>query len=363
MAGLQRWGTRWVLGAILAGTIHAQVGNVARGVVGAGLVNAAGNADAAWSGVTGLVQHKTATPIPGGSATLSQAERFLEAAAGAKRFYEVYPTDKRSADMKKLEVLYTLQSVQAGAADVKSQALALATAYRTAKSNAAKDRFDVALAADGLLFAEKLGGKRFMDDGAGYEKLADVLYAEFGEIDEVYHLYANVIRTTDVTTSVRVAGRIVANKKATAETRAQAQLALDRSQLLGKAVDLKLTTMGGSVIDLAKANDRPTVVFVSSAIDGPADFTALEKFKASARVSARWLNLILGAKPPVADAQAATGPMAASYCFEAAEFGGVAASKLKVAQTPYVFVVSSKGSLVGYGFIENIPALLQAAAQ
>jgi hypothetical protein len=338
--------------------------------VGAGLVAAAANADAAVASITALVQQKTAPEPIGGTSTsstqLSQVERYLESSAAAKAFYEKYPSDRRASDMKKQEVVYLLHAVQLGASDYRAQLTTLATAYRANKSNSDRDRFEVAFLVAGGALAEKLGGKRFIDDGAAYEKLADDLYAEFGDMAEVYGLYLSILRTTDMATSTRVAGRMIAGKKTPAAVQTQAQLVLARSQLVGKALDLKITGIGGGVIDLAKANDRPTVVFVTNATDGPLAFQALEKFKAATKTDVRWLHLVLGAKPPISDGPTpavTSGPLAGSYCFESADFAGPAATKLKVIQTPYVYVTNTAGTVTGYGPVENIPALVQAATR
>jgi hypothetical protein len=301
-------------------------------VRGDALVKAARSADEAWSVVTTFVStrsrkgEKQVDPVDRDA--LSQADVYIQASEAAKEFNSVFPDDARKGEAKTLEVLYALRSVQAGASHYKAVATALATAYRADKKNSDRDRFDVAFLMDGIALAEALKGKRFIDDGVRYEGLADALHAELGATNEVYGLYVSIVRTTDVTTSLRVANNLLAAPATPQWVKSQAQTAVDRSKLIGKPLDLKLTTIGGGTVDLAQPHGRPTVIYFWHASAAPREFAALDRFKPSISVDARWLYVGLGSQAPTSDRPMASSAFAATHCFESAQRGNPSTSYL-----------------------------------
>jgi len=138
----------------------------------------------------GLAQSGTTQPGLSPSAEpLSQIDQYIQTSLAAQAYYRAYPGDARVAQAKKMETLFALQSVQLGAESYRQTANTLGTAYRADKSNAATDRFDIAQAMNVIALAPNLKGQRFLDDGVTYEQMADDLYAEFGELDQVYNVY------------------------------------------------------------------------------------------------------------------------------------------------------------------------------
>lgn len=332
---------------------------------GASVVKAARSADEAWAMVTGFVPSRTDPTRrldPSDPDALSPSELYRQASLAANAFHTSYLNDARGGHGKKLEVIYALQAVQLGAANFKSQAAALALAYRADKKNTDADRFDVAFLADGSALADTLKGKRFIDDGVKYEQLADSLYAEFGDTTEMHNLYVSIVRTTDPTTATRVANRLLTFKKAPAWVKDSAQAVLDRSKLIGKPLDLKITTIGGDIIDLSARSAKPTVIYLWNVADGlTASLEMLNHFNPMAVADARWLYVGLGGEQPVSDRPMAGSPFASTHCFVKPQFGNPITNYLKVNQAPYAFVLNRAGKVVGYGFPENIAALLQAA--
>jgi hypothetical protein len=330
------------------------------------LVNAARSGDDAWEVVSKFVSARTRAvgqlPIdPADPDALSQADLYIQASLAAATFQGRYPGDARARQAGKLEAVYALHGVQLGGGHFKATALSLGAAYRADKRNSAADRFEVGFLMEGLAFAESLQGKRFIDDGVKYEQLADGLLAELGDTAEVYGLYVSIVRTTDVTTATRVANRLLAMKKAPDWAKSQAQTVLDRSNLMGKPLPVKLTTMGGDQIDLSVASANPTVLYFWSAADGPNAFAALDHFKASFPRDVRWIYVAVDGEPPKSDRPMAGSPLAAMHCYQRAQAGSSLTAALQVPQAPYAFVLNRAGRVAGFGFPENIAALLQAA--
>jgi hypothetical protein len=329
-------------------------------------VDAARSADEAWSVVSTLtpaqVRKERKQADVSDADALSEVDLYVEASRSAEKFSARFRNDPRVGEARKMEVIFALQAGHLGAASYKQTAAALGSAYRANKSNPAKDRFDVAFLMEGVALAETLAGRRFLDDGAKYEQFVDRLHTEFGGTAEVHGLYTSIVRTTDVRTATRVANKLLGMKQAPVWARQPAQAALDRSKLIGKPLQIKLATIGGGTIDLRAPASVPTVVFLWSVTDGlSASLGLAEKFKQSTAVDARWLYVGLGGDAPVSDRSMAGTVFAASHCFVRPQFGNEITNYLRVDQAPYAFVINRAGALVGYGFPENIPALLEAA--
>ena len=367
------------------GSLRAQ-NNPAVPSYGSSLVSSAHTADEAWTSVISLATSRldqqklapalspstgsppsSAQPVttqPGLSPSaepLSQIDQYIQASLAAQAYYRAYPTDARASQAKKMETLFALQSVELGADSYRPTASALGTAYRVDKSNAATDRFEVAQAMEVIALAPTLKGQRFLDVGVTYEQMADDLYGEFGELDQVYNVYTSIVRTTDPATSSRVAAKVLGRKQAPAWAKTEAQTALDRNGLLGKPVNLKLTTVDGQTIDLQRPGAQATVVYFWNGTSGGAELSLLNSIKWPSPPSARWIYIALGGAAEPSATVKAQAPFPGSHCFERAQFGGPTAAALKVAQTPFAYVLNAAGQLTGFGPAADLPALLQAA--
>jgi hypothetical protein len=347
-------------------SIHGQGTSSAGSGRGVGLVKAARSADEAWSIVETFVSSRTQPGRrldPSDPDAFSQSDLYLEASQAAGTFHTAYPGHARVGEARKLEAVYAMQAVQLGASGYRQKADALAAAFRADKKNSDQDRFDVAFLKEGSLLADTLKGKRFIDDGPKYEQLADSLYAEFGDTVPVLGLYVSIARTTDVATATRVATKLLGLKSVPQWVSEQAQAVADRAQLIGKPLDLKLATIGGDTIDLSVPTTRPTVVFLWNVMDGlDASMEMLNHFKPF-KVDARWIYVGLGGEQPVSDRPMAGSPFASTHCFVRPQFGNAVTNYLKVNQAPYIFVLNPAGKVIGYGFPENIAALLEAASR
>lgn len=287
-----------------------------------------------------------------------QIERFQQASQSANAFYATYPKHAQVAAAKKIEAFTALQSVQLGDASYAAKALQIGQAYRADKSIPAKDRFDVALTMEALVLSPSLRGERLIDSGPAYEKLADTLYAELGGTPETYGTYLSIVRTADLATSLRVA-RKLQQQKMPDWVQAEAQRVLDRYAMIGKPVDLTLTTVDWQSFNLKSLTGQPTVIFVWDASSDAGVLASLIRFKPLVPPKVRWIDLVLGrtyAKPAKIPAQI---PPTEIRCFERPGFDSPAAVGLKLPQTPYVYVLNSRAELTGYGRMEDLPELIK----
>jgi hypothetical protein len=332
--------------------------------LGVNLISSASSADDAWGKFVNLStrrlnqKEENSTSIE----ALSQKEQFLQSSFAAKAFYTAYPNDVRVPLAKKLEVILALQDVQVGDEDYKSTALALGVSYRSDKSNSAKDRFHVAMAMEAITLAPTLQGKQLHEDGTAYEKLADDLYDEFGGTDDVYSVYISIIRTCDATDSSRVANKILEMKGVPTWMKGEAQAVLARQALIGKIVDLNLTSIEGQKVTLPNSASVPTVVYFWNNVAGDGqDLKYLGSIQSAVPSSVSWVYVACGGGAAPSAHIKSLAPFSGTHCFERSQFGGNASTALKVSQTPYAYVIGSDGKLVGYGTVTAIPSLLQAA--
>jgi hypothetical protein len=305
------------------------------------------------------------TPIGGasGSATSPLGQEIAslqQASQAAHSFYTTYPTDARAAQAKKIEVLSALQSVQLGGTAYQSAALALASAYGADASNTTHDRFDVALTVQTLSLPAILKGQVLGDNGPVYQKLADTLYAQFGDINDSYYLYLNVMRTTDLSTSVATAQKIL-GMNAPTWAKAEAQIVLNRYALLGKPLNLTVTTYGGWPLNLRTPRGKPTVIYFWSNKTGTDQLGLLKKFATSIPANAGVVYFCLEADLTKVKAARSAAPLPGIFCFEQSGLNSPEETYLGVLQLPYVYILNSQGVLTGFGRIQDLPALITSA--
>ena len=337
-------------------------------------------ADAAWLNVVelakplpavksaGAVQAAKLDPVAGKlteadlpkSPVRQQIDRFQQAAQSAKDFHTKYPDNARAAEARKLEVVLALQGAQLGGEEPAPTVTQLCQAYRADQRNPVKDRFDVAVIMGTMASSQAAKGKRLVDDGAAREKLADALRDEFGDIPEVHYFYLGVARTADPATAARVARKLAKMKPAPDSVRSAAQKIVDRNDLIGQKLDLPLTTAEGQTFNLKSLTGQPTVVFVYDAQSGTGDMAALARFRSLVPTAdTRWVYIALGGIPP----RATPGWKADTEMrfYGPSGFNNPTAERLKLQQTPYVYVLDAQARLTGFGRVEDLPALFAAA--
>lgn len=314
------------------------------------------------------------TPIVNGKKAPAQiaiersqrADRFQQVAQQAKTFLLRYPNDPNAPKAKKLEVTASLESARLGRDAIQASALTLATAYRVDKNQSREDRFEVALTADRLQLTQKNGGKSLHEKPADYEKLADNLHKEFGEIPEIYGLYTGIAGAVDMESANRIATKVL-EMRPPAFAKAEAQVITARYGLVGRPFALRLSTVDGQRIELptTPALSGPTVIYVwTMAAGGTSNpFAELSLQRAKLAKGVRWIYLGMPATAAQVNAVKAKAPFSGTHCIDDASATSAVAQHLKVRSSPTVFVLNRQGVLTGFGRVDELPALLTAAAR
>lgn len=350
------------------------VGNGGQGAVtsNGGQGNANGrNSDQDWANVVTLTTpaQSSQTP-PGQQKTLSQANAqqaqkatvAVQVSQAAKDFYTTYPANVNAPVARKVEAVQALLGVTDDNKAQEASAKQTAAAYRADQGNAASDRFEVALLAEGVDARTKLKGTLDTENPVEAQKIADKLHGEFGNQPAVFNLYASIARSADMATARGIATSLT-QWPANPEAKSEAQSILARDALLGKPLALKLTTVDSQSIDLSQPAGKITVLyFCSTNGTGGNPFAGLGAFKKTIPTTARVIYVLASAN--TADVQAAlknSKPVAGAVCVDAGDPSTSVAGQLQVRRTPYVFVVSSSGTLAGFGPLAELGNLLTAA--
>ena len=316
-----------------------------------------------WSNVEALagptILNGLGIAIPPEMLLHQQAEQFESGSQLAKAFYAKYPNDPLTAAARKLEAILAIESVQSGATQNESSALAIASAYIANTDNSATDRLDVAVAKS--MLSGSIRGATLEGNAAPFAQIADNLHAEFGELPQVYSMYLGVVHAGDPKTAAAVAGKLIGMSTAPVWAKAEAQLALDRAKLIGKPVDLILTTTTNAAVDLAAPNPTRTILYVWSNDAGTSDLQTLERYEQLVPTSVRFVYLCIDARLDSAAADVALEPIPGFSCFDPSNFSGLAAKTLKVRFTPSVYVFNTDGTLAGFGDLVDLPSLLEPA--
>jgi hypothetical protein len=330
-------------------------------------------ADTAWANLATSKSNANAAAKASGpvSATAAAAERLARAqkyravAEGAKDFTAQYPEHAKAPEARKLEATAGIAGIADDDPAQERSALATAAAYRTDKKNPAHDRFDVAVAVEHHQLGRRLGGKPPSSNPTEYEKVADGLHKEFGELPEVYGFYAGVARSVDHNSANRIASKML-EMSPPPGARAQAQAITSRYGLLGRPLDLALTDLAGKKIEIGK-NAKETVLYVSTTDGGAgsAGFYSGIGAKALANQIPKqtdWVYLYLGATPAQISTAKAKAPFAGAFCVDPKGLSGAAARRLKIRSSPCVVVFDKKGRLSGFGRPDELPTLLAEAS-
>lgn len=328
--------------------------------------SATSTATADWQALTALLQPRTAALAlnPSDSAAISASDaeisRLKSASAAAHTYAANYPTDKHTADAKRIEITALLEAAQLGAQDVAPSAVSGGTAFRADHTNPVHDRFEVAVAMQALSFSAANPHTRVIDSGAAYQSAVDALHTEFGDIPEVFAKYLELIRTADSATATQVAQQLQA-MNAPAAIKAEASQVAGRAALMGAAIDFSKLVSGAKAADLQNPIG-PTIVYFWNAGAGYSDLDILARFRTTLPSGSRLVYVGLGGTAVTAPDTAAHIPAPGPEYFDAKYFSGALATYLHVRETPYVFVLNRSGTLSGFGRVENLPALLRSAA-
>jgi hypothetical protein len=244
-------------------------------------------------------------------------------------------------------------------------ALKVARDYRSNKVNSIENRFEVAHAMERFQIVRRTGETNWLKSHYEGEKMADNLRVEFGHLPQVYGNYLSVAQNANCDQGRDMARRIL-QMPAPAETKAAAQRIFDRSSLIGKQLELGLTTVDGKATKLSTlANGKRTVVVLWAGDRSPSGPPGLSKLTKAAAADTNWVYISLGAWTPPDPAakgqklavRAYSAPPG-TYCVEKAGLKSLVFESLKITQLPYAFVVDEKKYLSSYGRVDEIPALL-----
>lgn len=319
--------------------------------------------DPEWQNLSRLLAPGSVASVPANpsddrqkSGLQLEIERLQQVAQAAKAYYSAKPDGARAAEARKWEILAELQALQLGAPDPAGRVLGAAQAFRKNRSLAAEDRFDVAFAAE----CTALRGP--LSDAASFaarEKLADALHEEFGGLPQVISQYVSLLRTADPATAARIAGKLN-DRQLPDGMRRDVTRALAAVLHIGKPVELTMSTLGGGKIDFAGSSEI-TVVYFWNAWAGTGDLALPAALKTKVPAAVQWIYVGLGGTAPGLAEAEAKAAFPGRHCHDPSGLAGAAAASLGINYAPGVAVLGPKGRLIGFGALENLPALLQEA--
>ncbi len=295
----------------------------------------------------------------------AQAAAAKQTAQLAKDFYTENPNHPKAVEAQKIEALSSVRSVQAGDSVREQAALALAKTYRERKDVPAKDRFEVALAAERLALSSKIKAKTAADQPIEWQLVGERLKVEFGDLAELHDYSMEVARRADLATAAGIANAVSQSTKAGPAAKARAQVVLARAALVGRPLALQLAKVTGGEFDLLQQTGKVTVVLVWSPLD-PLGLESVKRFEKILPQNSQMVYLAYGGSAQVTAKLASTAPVAGLHCFAAAGTASRAVSdglQLRYAELPALYVLNRSGTLSGVGRIEDAANLLANASR
>lgn len=303
------------------------------------------------------------TPAERTAARQQRATRLQQAADQARAFHTRHASHPHAPGARKLEVMARLESARLESSpDAKTAAMALAAIYRADPDQLREHRFEVALAAE-RLNEQAAAGPR---SARGDDRLADVLLREFGPIPEVQGLFAGLAARTEMETANRLATRLL-ELRPPPSVKAAAEAVTARYGLVGRPLSLRLARLDATTFELpgTTAAASPTVLYVWTPGHAPAahGFTALRTLRGRLPRGVRWIYVGLGVTTAAARAAESRAPFPGVHCRDDGGPRSALAQRLRVTSSPTVFVLNRHGVLTGFGRVDELPALLAAAAR
>jgi hypothetical protein len=293
----------------------------------------------------------------------AQAARSRQTALDARDFRNAYPAHPKAEEARKIEALASIRSVEAGDALGAQSAMALGKTIRDDEKIANADRFEVALAMDRLDLSLKIKERKAAGRVEDRKKVGDKLQQEFGDLPALQNYYVEVARTADPESAAKIAADVTRSPVAPTEAKAKAKIILDRAALVGRSVPLKLAMVDGGSIDLAEQRDKLTVVIAWSPSEA-SDLSAVKRFEKSLSKDVQIVYLAMGGSASQVNKAKAAAPLAGTHCHAPAGLLARAANDaLKLVGSPFprVYVLNRAGLLVGFGRVEDLPALVVKA--
>ena len=191
--------------------------------------------------------------------------------------------------------------------------------------------------------------------------MAEKLRHEFGDLPEVFRLYAGVAKGADMKNAMRLAEKIIASS-APAETTAEAGAILNRQLLIGRRLNGKLTSLDGKTVDFEKGIRNPTLIYVWP-ISHPDLLRGIAAAKKVLPANAQIVYFSPGATEAQLRDIKKQPPIKGAFCYQPAGQSRSFAEQLQLQHAPYVFVLNGSGAVVGYGAARELPGLLPLIRQ
>ena len=294
-----------------------------------------------------------------------QGKRMQQAAQSAKDFYTANPGHAKALEARKIEAVAALRGAPAGDVAWAQAATRLSKDFRERTDVPAKDRFEVALAADRLALTAKIKAKTAADSTVEWQLVAERLRTEFGDLPELHDFSMEVARRADLTSAVKTANEVTQSTKATANAKLRAQAILDRAALVGRPVNLKLAKVEGGILDLAQQKDKLTVVLVWSPSD-PQGLESVKRFEKALPKDTQLVYVAFGGAAPLVNRLKSSASAPGVHCHAVAGTASKAASdalKLRYADLPCLYVINRAGVLTGLGRVEEFASLIAKASR
>lgn len=324
------------------------------------------NADEDWNRLVALTTPSTAPA--GTKKTLPQikeekAQKIAnarQAAAEARNFHLAYPEHPNAKVAKKMEALAGLQGVTDDNPQQEVAAQLVAKTYREDATQPRSDRFQVALLAERTQARGKFGGRVYVNDPAELELIAEKLRREFGDVAEVFNFYVSIARSADMTTAVAIATKMM-QWPVTPEAKIEAQAILARQALLNQPLNVKLTTLEGEEIDLARQQGRVTLLYIWPA-SGPGMVRRLNEAKAALPADVQVVYFSPTATAEQIGAARGVTTVSGVFCKATPGVSRSVLEQLGVRRLPYVFALGRDGKLASFGPAEALASIVNTAA-
>lgn len=288
-----------------------------------------------------------------------QSAGFVNAAKLAREFYAKHPDDANASQARKIEVVSLLRAVNTGTVEVEPQALRLADAYRADKSNASRDRYEVALSViEHDVMRKKIGDRATLTKE--YHDRAMDLYGEFPNEPQLFALLLGVAQNAEPTLARSTASELL-RMPAPSAVKQQAQVVIDRLDLPGKKVAFEWQDEAGKPHSSAEFSGSPVVFFVWASWT-PATADAVKALQSAIKSGVQLVSVNVDTDLVAGKAAYAKNAIGGVAYFDNRGLQGPLPAQLKASQVPSVYVVDAKGVFVGAGHATDLPGLLATAA-
>lgn len=290
-----------------------------------------------------------------------RADQLVRSSIEAKAFYLLYPNDPQAGEAKKIEILSLLDSARLGRQSSESSAVELGNAYRVDKNQLRENRFEVAAAIERYQLSKKIE-RELRAKPAEYEKLADGLRKEFGDIPQVHGFYLGAAKEVEMVSSSRIATKVL-EMRPSAHFKDEAEKITSRFGLVGRPLPLVLKTVDGEKFETSATQGGVTVLYFWNALQNEKNspFAAASAAKLKFGSDVKWIYVGMPATAAQVSAMKARAPFPGIHCYDDGGPQSALAQRLHIQSTPIVFVLNRHGVLSGYGRVDELPTLLAKA--